>query len=177
MIQNILINLNILSKIKPYDKIYMNKDNLITIEYNSILQGIFRFLYSNSREKNLTNLLTFYQTVYSIIDELLNSQYLNNSSIKNFINLDNDEFNKVFNNLQKIHDYLDLSLIGIKNLKKTYNSDIVTDSKLDIIIANSELYISKISKKINIIKDELPPNKCVIYNDSKNKINKINKIS
>ena len=87
MIQNILINLNILSKIKPYDKIYMNKDNLITIEYNSILQGIFRFLYSNSREKNLTNLLTFYQTVYSLIDELLNSQYLNNSSIKNFINL------------------------------------------------------------------------------------------
>ena len=56
------------------------------IEYNSILQGIFRFLYSNSREKNLTNLLTFYQTVYSLIDELLNSQYLNNSSIKNFIN-------------------------------------------------------------------------------------------
>lgn len=174
MIQNILINLNILSKIKPYDKIYMNKDNLITIEYNSILQGIFRFLYSNSREKNLTNLLTFYQTVYSLIDELLNSQYLNNSSIKNFINLDNDEFNKSFNNLQKIHDYLELSLIGIKNLKKTYNSDIVTDSKLDIIITNSELYISKISKKINIIKSEFPSTKCVLYNDSKNKINKIN---
>ena len=47
MLQNILINLNILSKIKTYDKIYMNNDNLITIEYNTILQGIFRFIYKN----------------------------------------------------------------------------------------------------------------------------------
>ena len=56
MLQNILINLNILSKIKPYDKIYISKDNLITIEYNSIFQGFFRFIYNNGREKNITNL-------------------------------------------------------------------------------------------------------------------------
>jgi len=151
MIQNILINLNILSKIKPYDKIYINKDNLITIEYNSIFQGIMRFFYNNSREKNLTNLTTFYQSVYCILDELLNSQYLNNENINTFIEEDNDEFNKVLNNLKKINNYLELSLGGINNLKKTYNSDIVTDSKLDIIINNTELYIDKINKKINSI--------------------------
>jgi hypothetical protein len=151
MIQNILINLNILSKIKPYDKIYINKDNLITIEYNSIFQGIMRFFYNNSREKNLTNLTTFYQSVYCILDELLNSQYLNNENINTFIEEDNDEFNKVLNNLKKINHYLELSLGGINNLKKTYNSDIVTDSKLDIIINNTELYIDKINKKINSI--------------------------
>lgn len=155
MIQNILINLNILSKIKPYDKIYINKDNLITIEYNSIFQGVFRFLYNNSREKNLTNLINFYQSVYQLTDELLNSQYLNqNADI--YIKEDNDEFMKVFNNLQKINQYLEASLIGINNLKKTYNSDILTDSKLDIIINNTEQYITKISKKIlyynNLIK-------------------------
>ena len=55
MLQNILINLNILSKIKPYDKIYISKDNLITIEYNSIFKGFFRFIYNNGREKNITN--------------------------------------------------------------------------------------------------------------------------
>ena len=72
MIQTILINLNILSKIKPYDKIYINKDNLITIEYSSILQGFYRFFYNNSRVKNLTNLAIFYQSVYCTIDDLLN---------------------------------------------------------------------------------------------------------
>lgn len=151
MIQNILINLNILSKIKPYDKIFINKDSLITIEYNSIFQGIMRFFYNNNREKNLTNLLTFYQSVYSLVDELLNSQYLASDNIEEYIEDDNDEFYKVYNNLKKINHYLEISLNGIQNLKKTYNSDIVTDSKLDIIINNTDSYITKITKKINAI--------------------------
>jgi hypothetical protein len=160
MIQNILINLNILSKIKPYDKIYINKDNLIMIEYNSLFQGIFRFFYNNSREKNLTNLLTFYQSVYCTIDDLLNSQYLNNDQLYNYIEEDNDEFNKVINNLSKINHYLELSLSGLNNLKKTYNTDIVTDSKLDIIINNTEIYNNKITKKLNSIsKESLKKNK------------------
>lgn len=154
MIQNILINLNILSKIKPYDKIYINKDNLITIEYNSILQGFYRFFYNNNREKNLTNLVIFYQTVYCTIDDLLNSQYLNLDNIMNYIQDDNDEFNKVFTNLTKLKHYLALSIDGIHNLKKTYHGDIVTDSKLDIIINNCELYINKISKKLSIINNK-----------------------
>ena len=50
----------------------------------------------------------------------------------------------------------DLSILvqyGLANLKKTYNSDIVTDSKLDIIINNTEIYIGKITKKLNTILD------------------------
>lgn len=155
MIQNILINLNILSKIKPYDKIYISKDNIITIEYNSILQGIYRFFYNNNREKNLTNLILFYQSVYYSIDELLNSQYLTLDNIINYIKEENDDFNKVFNNLTKIKHYLILSIDGINNLKKTYHGDIVTDSKLDIIITNCELYIDKISKKLLIIENKI----------------------
>jgi hypothetical protein len=65
-----------------------------------------------------------------------------------------------------------LSLTGIKNLKKTYNADIVTDSKLDIIITNTELYILKISKKIHTVKESYP-NKCIIYNDNPNIVDKI----
>lgn len=151
MLQNILINLNILSKIKPYDKIYINTDNLITIEYNSIFQGIYRFFYNNNREKNLTNLVIFYQTVYSTIDDLLNSQYLNIDNVPQYIKNDIDEYNKTLNNLTKIKYYLELSVSGIHNLKKTYHGDIVTDSRLDIIINNCEMYIDKICKKIIII--------------------------
>ena len=154
MIQNILINLNILSKIKPYDKIYINKDNLITIEYSSILQGFYRFFYNNNREKNLTNLVIFYQTVYCTIDDLLNSQYLNIENITNYIIEDNDDFNKVYTNLTKIKHYLFLSVDGINNLKKTYHGDIVTDSKLDIIINNCELYIEKIGIKLTNINNK-----------------------
>ena len=66
----------------------------------------------------------------------------------------NDDFNKVYTNLTKIKHYLFLSVDGINNLKKTYHGDIVTDSKLDIIINNCELYIEKIGKKLTNINNK-----------------------
>lgn len=146
---DILINLNIISKIKPYDKIYINKNNLITIEYNTLLQGLFRFLYNNNREKNINNLNNFYKTVFNVIDDLLNSPYINNYNTD--LELDDDEFFKTFNNFKKLSHYLELSLVGLNNLKQTYNDDIVIDSKIDLMINNTELYSQKINKKITNI--------------------------
>jgi hypothetical protein len=148
MLQNILINLNILSKIKPYDKIYINKDNLITIEYNTIFQGFFRFIYNNGREKNINNLNAFYNSVFDIVDDILNSHYL---QFQNILDKENDDFIKVFTNLKKIYFYLDSSLEGLNNLRKTYQTDIVSDSKIEIIINNIDIYLTKMKKKIEII--------------------------
>ena len=148
MLQNILINLNILSKIKPYDKIYISKDNLITIEYNSIFQGFFRFIYNNGREKNITNLNNFYNSVFNLTDEMLNSHYI---QISNNLDIENDDFIKTFTNLKKLNFYLKASLEGLENLRKTYNYDIVTNSKLEIIINNIDNYLLKIDKKIENI--------------------------
>jgi hypothetical protein len=148
MLQNILINLNILSKIKPYDKIYINKDNLITIEYNTIFQGFFRFIYNNGREKNINNLNAFYNSVFDIVDDILNSHYL---QFQNILDKENDDFIKVFTNLKKIYFYLESSLEGLNNLRKTYQTDIVSDSKIEIIINNIDIYLTKMKKKIEII--------------------------
>lgn len=156
MLQNILINLNILSKIKPYDKIYISKDNLITIEYNSIFQGFFRFIYNNGREKNITNLNTFYNSVFNLIDEMLNSYYI---QINNNLDIESDDFIKTFTNLKKLNFYLKSSLEGLENLRKTYNYDIVTDSKLEIIINNIDSYLLKIEKKIENIEKNTNINK------------------
>lgn len=49
--QHILINLSIIAKIKPNDKIYINSENYIQLETDSIIQGIIRFLYNNSRAR------------------------------------------------------------------------------------------------------------------------------
>lgn len=149
MLQNILINLNILSKIKPYDKIYINKDNLITIETNTILQGLIRFIYNNGREKNINNLNTFYSDVFNLIDDILNSHYLHITT--NNIDIENDDFIRISTNLSKINFYLKSSLSGLNNLRKTYHDDIVSDSKLEIIINNIEIYLTKIKKKIDLI--------------------------
>ena len=55
--QNILINLSIISKIKPNDKVFINSEHFISIEYDSIFQGIVRFFYNNSRIKTVNHLI------------------------------------------------------------------------------------------------------------------------
>jgi len=171
--QNILINLNIISKIKPNDKIYINTDNYMSIEHDSALQGIFRFIYNNSRTKNLNNLNSFYLSVYSYIEDTMNSKYLlvsdKNGQLLSDINIDqnlkniylldykcyleNDNFINVYNNLVELNHYLKLSITGLENLKKTYISDVVTVSKLDIIINDIETNMKRINKKLDYIND------------------------
>jgi hypothetical protein len=168
--QNILINLNIISKIKPNDKIYINTDNYMSIEHDSALQGLFRFIYNNSRTKNLNCLNSFYLSVYNYIEDTINSKYLllsdkngqlftDNTLDTNVYLLDykchleNDNFITIYNNLVELSHYLKLSITGLDNLKKTYISDVVTVSKLDIIINDIEAHIKKINKKLDYIND------------------------
>ena len=151
--QHILINLNIISKIKPNDKIYMNSDNYMSIEQDSAFQGIFRFIFNNSRTKNLNNLNYFYTSVYNCIDDTINSKYLLLCIDNHNCDIENENFVNIYNNLIELNHYLKLSLIGLENLKKTYISDVVTISKLDIIINDAETYIKKIQKKIDYIND------------------------
>ncbi len=142
---NILVNLKIISKIRPYDKIYMNNDNFISIEYDYFLQGIMRFVFKNSRGKNINNLNNFYCVVYAYIDELLNSKYL--SSDINQCDHQDENYTNTYNNLKEINQYIKESINGLENLKQTYINDIVTISKIDIIISKIESYVERIEKK------------------------------
>lgn len=155
--QHILINLNIISKIKPNDKIFMNGENFIQIENDSIVQGILRFLYNNSRCKNISNLNNFYNSVFTNIHDLINSKYLtlytnNNDMLVNICDAENEQFHHVCTELKEIKHYISLSINGLENLKQTYASDILTVSKIDIIISSIESNIGKISNKINSLK-------------------------
>ena len=159
--QNTLINLNIVSKIRPNDKIYVNTDNYISIEYDSMFQGFLRFIYNNSRNKNINNLNNFYTTVFNQVNDLIDSKYLNiyNSKFdlehkceKNYkCNLENTNFLKVYSELMEMNHYIKLSINGLENLKQTYISDILSSSKIDIIITSVENNIKKINKKLEHI--------------------------
>ena len=131
----------------------MNSDNYMSIEQDSAFQGIFRFIFNNSRTKNLNNLNYFYTSVYNCIDDTINSKYLLLCNDNHNCDIENENFVNIYNNLIELNHYLKLSLIGLENLKKTYISDVVTISKLDIIINDAEMYIKKIQKKIDYIND------------------------
>ncbi len=198
--QNILINLNTISKIKAYDKIYIDNEDFISIENDNIFQGVVRFFYNISRTKNVKNLNNFYMRVFDHVSILINkishnkyhniknNDYLkqedvkinknmknnkNNNNIldnnildKNDIIYNNDynnlntanTINNIYNeyiddknNLIKLKNYLRASVVGLDNLKLTYSSDILTNSKIDIIINLIETYNNKIDNLLNIV--------------------------
>lgn len=124
MTDSMLINLSIISKISLDNKIYMNDEGYLAIENGTIFQGLLRFIFRNGRVKTISNLNNFYNNVFSYIDNSENG-----------------------NNLNTLLVYLRKSITGLENLKETYNGDIVTTSKLDIILDNVRSYVSKLEKK------------------------------
>ncbi len=129
----ILINLNIISKISPSDKIYINGEGFIAIENSTILQGILRFLYSNSRSKSVHNLNNFYANVFRYID---NCAF--DPRAPQMVSFDKIQ------HMQTLYLYLQKSIEGVQNLKKTYNTDVVMTSTLDVILDDIRQYLKKL---------------------------------
>ncbi len=160
MTDNILINLSIISKICLDNKIYMNDEGFLSIETNTIFQGITRFIFRNSRSKTISNLNSFYNSVFSYIDNVIpliglkDKSNSDNNKQNPFDLLGKNQFDKfAYKNkncgLKTLLIYLRKSSAGLENLRETYSSDIVMTSKLDIILDNVRLYVSKLEKKIN----------------------------
>ena len=162
MTDNILINLSIISKIELDNKIFMGSEGYLTIENNTIFQGITRFIFRNSRTKTISNLNSFYNSVFSYIDNVLPviNQFRDNKT-KN-ANVKENPFDLPGKNqfdsvayrdkecgLKTLLIYLRKSISGLENLRETYSADIVMTSKLDIILDNVRLYVNKLEKKIN----------------------------
>ncbi len=147
---NILVNLSVISKIKPNDKIYMSSDNFVSIEHESFLQGVLRYIYKNSRKKNINNLNNFYSMVYAYIDELVNSKYM-----YLLANTNDDNFQNTHNNIKNIHKNIKASIHGLENLKKTYSPDVVTVSQIDVIINEINNYVQRIESKIKNLDEHL----------------------
>jgi hypothetical protein len=116
----------------------MNDEGFLAIENSTIFQGIMRFVFRNSRVKTISNLNNFYATVFNHID----TAAVDNAS--DFISNKDREYS-----LKTLLIYLRKSVTGVENLKETYSGDIVTTSKLDIILDNIRLYSNKLEKKLS----------------------------
>ena len=113
-LDDIIINLKIISKIKENDKMIVNNKTMAVD--NRILLLFRRWWSVDSRE--------------STIDYI--TKLLNNT----FIYLDN-------NNDINVKQELKNSLVGLDNLRSTYRLDNVISSKIDIVIDKINKYISK----------------------------------
>ena len=132
---SLILNLKIISKLKPGYKLSVKDNNEIYID-TSYLQYIYRLFSDNSRDATISFLETLDKQITSKIEEIVQTN--------------NDMFlNSKENILLNLSHNLNLSLIGLNNLINTYSTDEYTIAKIELIINNFELKIRKIS---NILK-------------------------
>lgn len=133
-IDNILLNLKMLSQIKANDKLFTD-DGQIKIDTPTIMQGITRWMNDYSRTKTMDDL-----------DHLINKtlEYVN-ENIKKVERTEEDN-----RNCQKILVEVSKSLTGIQNLKITYNDDTFIQSRLDVINEKTHEIKNEISRLLQI---------------------------
>lgn len=140
-IEEVLINLKMLSRINPNDKLYL-EDKLIKIDTPAIGQGIIRWFNEYSREKTMEQIdyLSYQIDVY--INYLLNKTK----------RTDND--NRI---CQNILVEITKAISGLEKLKITYSKDTFIQSKLDMIQEKFGVSKNNLSQNLQVSMVSLSP--------------------
>ena len=116
-IELILINLKMISKINPGDKLYLN-DGLIKIDIPTITQSIYRWMNDYSRIQTMEDIDNIANTTILFVDDIINKASIT------------DQDNRI---CQNILSEISNAIMGLQHLKSTYHDDTFIQSKLDII--------------------------------------------
>jgi hypothetical protein len=148
-LENLFINLRILSKVKKGQKLFVNGDILeIFSPYTIPMIGtLIRILYSESRELTLKKIQ---KIIHETIDCGLNAIESDKSDLRILSNIDDlnnkltlrlweEKRNKELHMdnitlLKNLIQQIEQIIIGIKELESTYETDITLCSKLDLEI-------------------------------------------
>ena len=136
-----ILNLKIISKIKENDKLLANK-SLLEIDSPHLLQSVNRWYNKENRNITIEKLNNILEGTFKITKILLEKEKDN----KEEISLE-DNNSQIF---QTLILEMKNSLVGIENLKKTYSEDILVSSQLDLLIGKLSSRIEKMSKLFTI---------------------------
>ena len=142
-LETIILNLKIIAKIEIGNKLCINEKNIFID--NTYFQSVYRYFNENSRFKTIEFLEYLDKEISIKIENILNNK--NNPELDLFLNTRESILVDLNHNIQ-------ISLVGLKNLKETYNDDQYTKSKIEIIINSFELKIKKISNIFVVNNDQ-----------------------
>ena len=138
-LKDIILDLKIISKIKPYNKLIIQEKKLL-IDDTFFFTGIIRYYKNQNREKTIE----YVEEINKNLELKINNIILNKDATDNILK---DHPSNILVNLS--HD-LTQAVNGLKNLIITYYNDNCLISKIEIIIYNFELKIRKISELLKI---------------------------
>ena len=144
----ILVNLKIISKIAPNNKLKIS-NNTTTIEKEGLAAWLLRWYSGDSRLKTVNFIKTIVSDSINITTDLMNSTYINNKGKK--AAYEETEFTKALSTLFLIRTELENSKIGILNLQKTYEMDIQIISQLEVVMNKIDGHLGIIDRKLKEI--------------------------
>jgi hypothetical protein len=150
LMDKILVDLKIISKIPENGKINTSNYNQLYLENDNIFQGMIRFLKGDSRNKTIEKIDELIGTTKQIAQSILNSNNMNiyNNQNNTPSNFEINEFNNNCNQLKSLSNELNNAQKGINNLKITYKNDTYIESKLEVIYENMRRLIIEIESGV-----------------------------
>jgi hypothetical protein len=141
-----LVNLKIISKIKKDDKLLCTGELLEIDDTQWMLQGLARWYSKASRRQTIDKINLVINDVFAFIDKTLKDELTHTAGTRsdNILKEDNSEI------LQKFLLYLNNSIEGLENLKITYQGDESIISKLDVLIDKIKMKLDKMNKILRI---------------------------
>lgn len=141
MNEKLFINLKILANIQKNGKIARSHNGVISLENDSYLQPIRRFVNSDSRKQAIYE-------IKSIIKET-DAAFINIFQSRHYDKYSNPvEYNKLKDVATMLYNELEMAKTGIENLKFTYISDLNTSSQLDILIMRTQTILKNTGEKL-----------------------------
>ncbi len=152
IIDSILLDLKIISKLQVGNKLYRNGNNTLGIQEYERFVSIKRYLFGDNRYRSIEDIERVIDFAIEKCQSILDSIYYN-KSCKSVI--DNpfmkqkyeSEYNIRKNYINSLYTELKNSIKGINNLRETYKADVNVVSKIDIILANIRNFIESLEDK------------------------------
>jgi hypothetical protein len=128
-LEEVFININLISKIEPNYKLYIN-NKFINID-TSYVQSISRWFFGNDRKTTIFFVNLVINKSFEYCDKLLNTK-----------NIDTKLLFRITSDIKN-------SINGLLNLKHTYSSDKLVQAEIDVIIENIRNKIELNTTKLN----------------------------
>tara|TARA_Y100001954_G_C15802741_1_gene601035 strand:+ start:1335 stop:1844 length:510 start_codon:yes stop_codon:yes gene_type:complete len=149
MLEDILVELKVISKITENQKISTVNSSNISIEKDDFLQGTRRYLWNDSREKTTKTIDTIIDKAIEYSNSCINSTQLNLYNItKSPSEHDRECHFREYTKLKNLSTEINNTVKGIENLQRTYADDAIISSHLDVIIHKIQNCVSEIEKKL-----------------------------
>jgi len=133
-----------ISKVNEGDKLFFNSiEQVFLIDTRNIFRPFYRFYSSQSRETTIKHILIIYDVIFDKIESLIKMRY--NFNFTNQNSLLDENYNKYtycIDQIKTMVEELEKSIEGLKNLRKTYESDASIIIQLTLLIDNIKKFIS-----------------------------------